>query len=635
MSPSHSESDNASVRLSQIPNPFTGSAVGSVWDSQGVDEPSIHSTVFEHLLDTVAASCAGVKDRCVILYGNAGSGKTHLMRRLRLRLQTPLGTGCKAAFSWIRMQTSPTMIWRHLRRQVVNDLCTEDFGGHRQIDELLIDKHSRIDSVKSRSLATVLEHLAHRRHQRDARAWLAGERLPDTALAVLGVPTDEGDEEAFEDECWRMVKELAEFFSPTPLVLCLDQLESLQSQPGDRAGLFAIGKMLADLNDQITNRVVIGCAQTGLIGELDRALPEYSKDRYRVESLPPLNIEQARAVVRVRLHTAPQIERLRPAGAPDLWPVDPDRLVQLVHPREGVTARKVLFECEQMFREAQGLTREVVSTDSFLDAEYAIRMTTAGKRLVGRPEESTEVLSDGIPRLLHLRNFHVHRDAKLRGVDHIASPPEGRPTMVVVANEPAKGGLWQKLERVEKSWDAGTHRLVVFRDALHPLSVTATKTRDRLRSLEQRGARVLSPSIEALAALDAMRGLLGDADSGDLAAGGDSLAPATVEDWIRRHMPDVLAQTLDGITGVAQPQTRNEAGGPGEVAADLPGAELLRDLIDCISEHKVAPIDELAGILGRAAKEIEVCVMANPDAFGLLGGDRKVVFEKIPFETGT
>ena len=631
MPPSHFGPDNGSIGLSQIPNPFTGSAVGSVWDSQGVDEPSIHSTVFEHLLNLVAGSCAGVKDRCVILYGNAGSGKTHLMRRLRLRLQMPVTGGCVAAFSWIRMQTSPAMMWRHLRRQMVNDLCTEDFGGRRQIDELLIDRHSKIDNVRSRSLATVLEHLAHRRNQRDARAWLAGERLPDAALAALGLPTDDGDEEAFEDECWRIVRELADFLSPTPLVLCLDQLESLQNQPGDRAGLFAIGKLLADIHDQIRNRVVIGCAQTGLVGELDKALPEYFKDRYRVESLPPLNIEQAQAVVRVRLRTAPQLEQLRPKSASDLWPVDPDRLVKLVHPREGVTARKVLFECEQMFREAQGVMREVVSVDSFLDAEYAARVAAAGKRLVGRPEESTEVLSDGIPRLLNLRNFGASRDAGLRGVDHIATPPEGRPAMVVVANEPSRGGLWQKLDRVGNAWDAGTHGLVVFRDALHPLSANAASTKERLRKLEQRGARVITPSIEALAALDAMRSLLGDADSGDLAVGGDSVAPATVEDWIRRHMPHVVAQTLDEITGGAAPQTPGKVG---EEAVAPAGGELLRDLIDCISEHKVAPIDELAGILGREAKEIEACVMANPDAFGLLGGDRKVVFEKIPFETG-
>jgi hypothetical protein len=630
MSPSHSESDNASVRLSQIPNPFTGSAVGSVWDSQGVDEPSIHSTVFEHLLDTVAASCAGVKDRCVILYGNAGSGKTHLMRRLRLRLQMP-DAGCKAAFSWIRMQTSPAMMWRHLRRQIVNDLCSEDFGGRRQIDELLSDNHSKIDGVKSRSLATILEHLAHRRNQRDARAWLAGERLPDAALTALGLPIDEGDEEAFEDESWRLIKELASFLSPIPLVLCLDQLESLQSQPGDDAGLFAIGRILTSLNDEIGNRVVIGCAQTGLIRDLEKTVPEHVKDRYRTEFLPPLKIEEARAVVRVRLQTVPQIERLRPKGASDLWPVDPERLAKLVHPREGVTARKVLFESEQMFREAQGLTREAVATDDFLDAEYSTREATAGKKLLERSEESTEVLSDGIPRLLRLRNFHVRRDPKVRGVDHIAEPSAGRPVLVVMANEPPRGGLWQKLDRVGKAWDAGTHDLVVFRDALHPLSTNATNTKERLRHLEQRGARILTPSIEALAALDAMRSLLGDADSGDLAAGGDSIAPGTVEDWIRRRIPDVLAQTLDGITGGAQPETTGQRG---PVAADLRDDELLRDLVDCISEHKVAALDEVARILLREAKEIEACVLANPDTFGLLGGNRKVVFEKIPLKTG-
>jgi len=69
----------------------------------------------------------------------------------------------------------------------------------------------------------------------------------------------------------RVVRDIAALLRPVPLVLCLDQLEALQSYPGDKTGLFAIGNLMAALHDELPNAVVIGCVQTGLIDELRRA----------------------------------------------------------------------------------------------------------------------------------------------------------------------------------------------------------------------------------------------------------------------------------------------------------------------------------------------------------------------------
>src|SRR5260370_35340227 len=110
MSPSHSGGSPPFW----LPNPFTDSAVGSVWEPESADVPGIHADVFADLLEMVARRRSGLRDRCALLDGKAGSGQTHLIRRLLLSLQDM--NRPPSVFSWIRMQTSPARMWRHLRR---------------------------------------------------------------------------------------------------------------------------------------------------------------------------------------------------------------------------------------------------------------------------------------------------------------------------------------------------------------------------------------------------------------------------------------------------------------------------------------------------------------------------------------
>src|SRR5262249_38687025 len=155
-------------------------------------------------------------------YGEAGSGKTHLLARLRAHVAREAeadGPGGlqEAIFVSVRLHTSARMIWRHLRDCLIGDLLRQSGAGGAQLDRLLLsllskhglingDSHhwlaqkrqearrdnlpcreleelfDRIDSEGrlSYNLRAVLGHLLLGRHRGLAGAWLRGESLPET-----------------------------------------------------------------------------------------------------------------------------------------------------------------------------------------------------------------------------------------------------------------------------------------------------------------------------------------------------------------------------------------------------------------------------------------------------------------------
>jgi hypothetical protein len=598
-----------------IPNPFSDAAVGSVWDSATVDVPRIHAEVSDSLLKMVEERERGHHHRCVMLYGDAGSGKTHVLRRLRLTFEED--TSRIVPFSWVRMQTSPSMMWRHVRRNVADDLARRPFRNATQLQLLLDQGRDRLDAIRDRDLAVVLEHLAEGRFRRDARAWLAGSSLPESALEAMGLAVPDAEEESLEDESRRIVYALAAFLAPTPLVLCLDQLEALQTHPGDKTGLFAIGKLLAALHDDVPNAVVIGCVQVGLVAELAATLSRAEQDRYQPKGLLPLSGADVRALVRARLNSSHELAALRPASASEFWPIEFSRLEPLIGSREGVTARRIIFECEQMFREAQSLPLDTTSLEDRLAQKLEERAAAAAAEISA--DTSSSVLSDGLPRLLHLRGASVVRPGLPRWIDHISVAPDGRRTGVVLANEPPRT-LWRKLDRIAREWNPGEYELVIVRDGMNPLKPTAAGSTLRLRELERRGARVSSPSREALVALDAVRRLLADVESGDLTYRGERVGVATVEDWVRRNLGESAEELLDELTGPA---------------VNRPGDRLRLELATYLSDQKLASVAEAASALEWTPQQVENCAHQNPDQFGILAGIEPAVFERVPPERGS
>jgi hypothetical protein len=72
------------------------------------------------------------------------------------------------------------------------------------------------------------------------------------------------------------------------------------------------------------------------------------------------------------------------------------------------------------------------------------------------------------------------------------------------------------------------------------------RTREHLSELEAKGARLVEPSLETLATLDALQSLLGDAQSGDLARGGDAVDSSTVLAWLEAGL-NIGADELESV----------------------------------------------------------------------------------------
>jgi hypothetical protein len=161
-------------------------------------------------------------------------------------------------------------------------------------------------------------------------------------------------------------------------------------------------------------------------------------------------------------------------------------------------------------------------------------------------------------------------------------------------------------------------RLVVVRDGRVPLSSTAKRARTYLEELEREGARVVHPTAEALAALDALRALLSDAKSGDLDCHGDSVAPRTVEEWLRAHLPAGLGDLVDEIFV--------EASDAAAAQADARDVETLNTLL---AENPVLDLAEAAEKLQRSPDELAAMIRRHPGQLGLLGEPPSVLFRVV------
>jgi hypothetical protein len=595
--------------FADVANPFSSSAVGSVWDPVLADVPAVQADVTARLLRVIEQRAQGHPHRCQILFGEPGFGKTHLLRRIRLAVEG------RMPFCWVRMHTSPLLLWRHIRYHLADDLARRQ---QELFARLLAERQAEGGEAADRDLAIVLEHLAAGRHVRDARAWLAGRVLPEVVLQELGVAPSDADDETLEDESRRVTLSLLAYLKPTPVVLCLDQMEAMQAHPGDKQGLFAIGKLLSTFHDEAPNAVTIGCAQTGLVNELDQTLSKAEQDRFETVTLRPVEREsERRELVLRRLETCADLPRFRPEGADDTWPVDLTRLASQ-NQREALSVRSLFYQCEQMFREAQHLPDEHITVQDRIAEHYQRCLAEAARELDG--DRSTGILSDGLPRLWHLRGVGVERKDLPRGLDHVlqgGGGGGGRQRRSVILGNGSPISLLNKLKRLALS-AADPSEFVIVRDAFHPLSVSALKTQEALRDLKARGAKVVTPSREALLALDAARRLLADAESGELSYRGMRIALKDVEAWVRQSVPASLGTLLDQI-----------------VAGSGARTGLLEQLLALLEREKVVTVDQAAVAAASTAEEVLRCARHHSQAVGLLAGAQPVLFKRVSAAAGS
>ncbi len=185
--------------------------------------------------------------------------------------------------------------------------------------------------------------------------WLRGAELPDDDLARLGVKHGvDGEQAAFE-----VLRSLA-VASARPLVLCLDQIESTSGLLG-AAGVAKLFTALMELYQQAPVCLVLMC-QTQQWSELRRDVPLAALDRVRI--LPPLSkptADEAIAVIASRLAPVWAAHGVTPPS--DTWPWSASFLGELVA-RRRPTIRQVLLECDALLAEMRRAGRVADDVDA-------------------------------------------------------------------------------------------------------------------------------------------------------------------------------------------------------------------------------------------------------------------------------
>jgi hypothetical protein len=565
-------------------------------------------------------------------------------------------------FVAIRLQVDSGMLWRYLRRRLVDDLLRPAGAGRSQLEHAIMQRAANLsesggdlylwwdyilreppsaldnllvsvaeDAQLDYSFLAILGKLIRREHLMAARGWLRGDSLPESALRQLGIGPEDSDTSP-ETTAQQFVLSLCRLIGPgIPIVVCLDQVEALLRTPEDTASLAALGRLVSTLQDNTENVLTVACVQTSILSLLDEAIRDADMQRiaqFDEARLSLLNLREALLIVRSRLDAVPAIKSLRPAGADPIWPLQPSEIESIVG--DGCTPRTLISKCSRLLQQSHtaqpaadiAVPQEQVSRH--LADELKNRLETAEA-----PDGSSVdvVLGHVLPWLLENAAcdegaWRVTRDSELPDVDFVAAKSDGEARVgLSIRNEGNMTSLAAHLRRLKSQTDS-LQKLVIVRDARAPISETARATHRHLSELEQNDAQLWRPSAELLATLNVIRGLLGESQSGDLACDGTTIGPATLQEWLKQELSGALSSVGDAADTLLRPAS------PGGFDFE-PDAQWLVALTEFLRQRPVVRLDEAADHCGMERMELARRVQEHTQDFALLQGEPQVVFRAV------
>lgn len=637
-----------------IANPFNNGIVPDAWVEPVVDVPSIHADVSDLCLQLLNEVAQLRKRRSILIHGEAGSGKTHTLSRLR---SASLSAGIEPPplFAYVRMTTSPNTIRRHLRHCLVQDLTRKDDRGVPHLESLLSDSLAKqtgaapaldefrrcgggspgacgsiltaFDEMCSRlgidcHVARACRLFLQRQHRHAVIQWLETGELSDEARKdwARGIGTPEEEPRDAEHVAFRVTLQLIALITDTrALVLCFDQLEAMQISEGDRTGYFAYGKLAADLFDHCAATLFITCVQSAALECLTRAVPVHDLHRLTEyeKRLMPLSDSQAREFIRMRLDSSPSL-RSDPRRRHDvLWPIGEERFREFLA-RDDATPRRLCALGREAFLEVTEMPREI---NDYLSAVFEQRLGEAPE-----PERLGSGFIHGLAILLAARGYTVAIPDDVEDVDLLVVCPTRRVRISVLNDEGAS--LTHRLKQIVDRPPAVHEERVLVRDARLPIPTTAKKAWEYWDMLTGGGpnageiprVRAVTPTTEVVGSLDAIRSLVSDARAGDLECYGDPVPPAAVETWIHGHLRDA---------GIDRFVAEIDGGGARAGAAAGPVHRQPHDAIaEILQQRHIMLVEELAAATCVDVEQLRALLASDESTFGTLGSPPLLVFDR-------
>lgn len=652
-----------------IRNPFRRSVMSDPWEAPQSNVSIVHQSAFESCCKAVEAVRLNAHSTGVLIHGEAGSGKTHLLARLRAhnaREAEADGPGGlqEAIFISVRLHTSPRMLWRHLRSCFVNDLLRPGTNGETQLDRILLHalcsqglvkgdgqewladqrQHSRhnqgsvreLDDLFLRlaaraslsfNLQIVLTHLLLGRHRGSASAWLRAENLPDQVLERLGVTADYDEDDEPEVRARQTVVALSSFADAAlPIIFCFDQIEALvlDSDNNDKGSLHAFGRMISTLHASTAHTLLISSIQSSFLDTLKSAVGVPDYDRIREQGILTLNDlkpSEGEQLVIERMNAVLELRELKSAHPDPLWPLSREKVESKY--AERPTARKLIAHCADLFENCLNESLIVIPPPPKASVEECLSAALEERRreLADGERNVEEILAHGLPPLLQITGSDWKKSKQQVPSDVLALLEKDQRRVAVISCDNRPGpGLVNKFKRIEQlERNNPSIEFALVRDPRQPISQTAKGSRERRQQLIDKGMKWIEPNYEGIATLDALRRLLSDSMSGDLTIQSETISPSTVNEWLAKQLSPELQDLIDTLLPADSPTSTDQTD----------WLLLSESITELLQHHYMISVEDVAAKLDRSKNEIIELAVRLTDRVGVLGDPPVVLFHLV------
>ena len=419
-------------------NPF-GPLVGQPLSDSQVDLADINANAFAACQQLVNDVATDGYSAALTVFGDSGTGKTHLIGRVRKWMEAEP----QNLFVFVRMETSPAGIWRHLRHYLASSLLRKSSDGVRALDILLGERKNELDMFAGRDLSIALEHLLEGRHVRDAAAWLRGEGLPEEVLRSLFLSTP-GSDDDLEVISRHILLSICQLIRPGVVVFCLDQIEAIMSSSSDRDGPHAFGRAVSCLVEETRNAGVICCEQSVFVNTMEQILDNSAKSKVmgRRTAIFPLSWEQAKRLIAARLDTVPELAAERKRHDPG-WPLTEKRFKETFKDN-AAPARSIIALCKDLYDEwRSGKRCEEVPLDEALKTLLEERFAKK------EPADADAILRNGMPLLARSAGIAINVSKKPSPLDFMTGDGS---VAIGICNEVNLTSLANHLKKIAQSW---------------------------------------------------------------------------------------------------------------------------------------------------------------------------------------